>query len=978
MALSLVSPLNTIVPGACGEPQCKRGKPGKLFPLRGSARQTRYNWGPRAHCFNFKVERNSPGPSHLGVGQPEKQIIIGKVWSSSIYVRGVKRLWRRPALPTRQSRSPPLSSLHKARRALVLVALTGLSAVGGGAAPETKPTAAQIDRWIEQLGDGEFWVREEASRRLWAAGETAEAALKKAADSSDAEVARRAREVLEKFKWGLYPDTPKDVADLIASYQGTTDASQKVELIGKLLRAGLPGRKAMLKISSAEDNAEVRALIFGKVSKELPLLLAEDNLEAVEALVEAGIHTEALGPAPYAAYWLLRGKLDERIASFEAIAKEGKQKRAAEVLVYLYRARGDLAAARTAAMRARSRDLSEAMLFEAADWNGLAKLPELANGDTPLERAGLRSAFHRLAGNAKEADAALAEARSLAEKDTDGFAAAFQGAKIFFLNDRPAEAMDLLTRAERLPMRYEVLVTRMEHDRAAALVEEARTAGSKDLPALELLQARTWFVLGEKDKMKAILSRHAEQIKEGFDPQAVAALLETEHRLGLHDDAFAHCARALALHKADGPANVRVQPLLARVFPEQADTAIVWWTLLRQKYPAEPSARVFERVRSVLQGKAKVEEVRDWIKEAEAGVVGLEAEMVLAARAEAARVVGDKTLARSCLEKATRPANLVRLGDWLAEDRRWTEAAASYLQAWDKDRREPLPLFLSGWALNRAGKNEEGRKRMEKAHWLPLADEAGRYAFMQELSKRGQSKALRREADLLRRVSRVESFYFGAALRQVAVDAAARKAYLEAAQAYEQAMLRCLRPYTNFVQAGAYVGVPALVHRLRAIGLLEHEKLDAARREAELAYAAQPGHLDTAILLVPAFERRGMNKEANRLFDDTLAIYEKVCKDHPQSAWGHNSVAWLSACCRRNLDGALAHAEKAVALTPGNPSHLDTLAEVHFQRGNRARAIELQKQVVELGPKKPYYRRQLKRIEAGDPKADRPPEDEDE
>jgi hypothetical protein len=37
----------------------------------------------------------------------------------------------------------------------------------------------------------------------------------------------------------------------------------------------------------------------------------------------------------------------------------------------------------------------------------------------------------------------------------------------------------------------------------------------------------------------------------------------------------------------------------------------------------------------------------------------------------------------------------------------------------------------------------------------------------------------------------------------------------------------------------------------------------------------------------------------------------------------------------------------------------------------------LQKKVVELDPKKPYVRKQLRRLEAGDPKADRPTEDEE-
>jgi hypothetical protein len=37
----------------------------------------------------------------------------------------------------------------------------------------------------------------------------------------------------------------------------------------------------------------------------------------------------------------------------------------------------------------------------------------------------------------------------------------------------------------------------------------------------------------------------------------------------------------------------------------------------------------------------------------------------------------------------------------------------------------------------------------------------------------------------------------------------------------------------------------------------------------------------------------------------------------------------------------------------------------------------LQKRVVELDPKRSYYRKQLHRLEAGDPAAERPPQDQD-
>ena len=135
--------------------------------------------------------------------------------------------------------------------------------------------------------------------------------------------------------------------------------------------------------------------------------------------------------------------------------------------------------------------------------------------------------------------------------------------------------------------------------------------------------------------------------------------------------------------------------------------------------------------------------------------------------------------------------------------------------------------------------------------------------------------------------------------------------------------------------------------------------------------------MDLAIQLLPPLERGGFKKDADRLFEDTLAVYEKLCRDHPHCAWAHNSAAWLSACCRRNLDAALTHANRAVELAPDNAGHLDTLAEVLFQRGDKEKAVAIQKKVIALDPKKMYFRKQLRRLEAGDPRAERPTEDED-
>ena len=90
------------------------------------------------------------------------------------------------------------------------IVLAGAAGFGfGGAAqqapagPGEKPVdAAEIDRLVRELGDGEYKVREAAEKRLAEIGEQAGPQIKKAAGSEDAEVRQRAGRLLTNIFTG--------------------------------------------------------------------------------------------------------------------------------------------------------------------------------------------------------------------------------------------------------------------------------------------------------------------------------------------------------------------------------------------------------------------------------------------------------------------------------------------------------------------------------------------------------------------------------------------------------------------------------------------------------------------------------------------------------------------------------------------------------------------------------------------------------
>jgi hypothetical protein len=874
-----------------------------------------------------------------------------------------------------------VSALSACRRVLGLSLLFVLT-VPAATQTSAAPTTEQIARWIRELGADDFETRENASKQLWQAGRAAETAVREAARSSDAEVSRRAQELADKFRWGIYPDTPAKVVELILRYQ-RSEATAKLAIVKELFDQGGPGCGALLKIVAAENDATIKQRVFAQVGNQavhaVPALLVEGNFRTLEDLLELAVLAEAEAAIPsYVCYLLLRGRIDEKIAHCTTEAARPENKRAWEILAYLHRARGDLARARAAAEKSDKTDLVEAILSEQGDWKALARRPAAAGSEEDVEALGFRAAYQRLAGEREALDRTLDEIRRLADKRSENDPARWLAAKALFLNERPDEALAILTRTPRQrPVAVDILAAQLRFPEALALTERDKEPAAPDRPLLELLRGRLLWALGETDRARALFTELAGQIREGNETEWQDRLVEIEYRLGLKEQAREHCARILAVSRSPD----RAARLLGTVFPGSGETAATLWSYFRGRQLPEEPVLTLKRVHELVSGQASDTQLKNLAQAVErsgpesAG----EREALYRALAEAALAAGHDALGKAWLEKAAAvsgsAAALVALGDYLARRKEWGAAAEAYARAWAKEEGNPLPLHLRGHALIEAGKAAEGKKWIETAHLLPLGNEPVRHAFAAALAERGHHDAARRERELLLRISAPGSFYAGEALRQMAMDAYARSEDLRGAQLHAQAILRGLDARVSFAESAAYVGVPHLIHRHRARGLVAAGRLEEARREIALCELLLPGDPELPITLVPELEKRGLKKEADELFGRTFARCEKLCRDYPKSAVLHNAAAWLAACCRRNLDAALKQAGQAVERDP-KAAYYDTLGEVHFQRGDKDRALAAARRSVELEPKSAYYRKQLKRIEAGDPKAPLPSADE--
>ena len=436
----------------------------------------------------------------------------------------------------------------------------------------------------------------------------------------------------------------------------------------------------------------------------VPLLLEKNNRHLLERFVEIPLdYRTDVGVPHYAAYWLLNGKIDERIAHFKALeAKSSDPKREAEILAYLYRAKGDLPAALDAARRADLDDLVDHLLVQAGDWKKLAERQAVGEKGGEFEKLALRATYYRITGEKKGLNDTFAELKKLAAGAAIEDTLHFQIAKVLLLNGRATEALELLGKGRGVVTAFEVLCARNQYKEAFDLVDKARFTEAKELPALEIAEARTRYLLGDKEKAVPIFAKYAGMIKEGVDITWLADLIDAENRCGLTDEAFDHAAKILTVLKNQG---FEAQ-VFAKLYPSKRQIAADLWAGLPVLAPMEKPPAAMKRLRALLDGNLPAKEVIEFLdKSANHPEVllpnlarDLERPMpwplVMAEIAAAARME-DRAIA--ILEKAAGSEAKIRLGDLFADRKEWDKAATAYRKAWQADRGNPLPLWLAGW-----------------------------------------------------------------------------------------------------------------------------------------------------------------------------------------------------------------------------------------------------------------------------------------
>lgn len=104
----------------------------------------------------------------------------------------------------------------------------------------------------------------------------------------------------------------------------------------------------------------------------------------------------------------------------------------------------------------------------------------------------------------------------------------------------------------------------------------------------------------------------------------------------------------------------------------------------------------------------------------------------------------------------------------------------------------------------------------------------------------------------------------------------------------------------------------------------------------------------------------GASAIARKDFDTAEKNYSMVVKLQPLNAVAFNNLAWVSA--KLNKVDAISYAEKANTLAPNQPAFMDTLAMLLSDKGDYAKAAELQAKVLTLQPQNALFKLNLAKI----------------
>jgi len=231
------------------------------------------------------------------------------------------------------------------------------------------------------LRSGNFDQRQQAMMRLWADHETYRAWVENAVHDPDIEVARRANWVLDRWRRGLLPDTPREISNRLEGIYGP-------ETIENLLNAGL-FRAALVAIDEVINDAKSPAIIARAESAvrrrfAFYIRLADENdqLPTLVSILDRLSNDAPMCFASSRLRTLTTNAIDGDLLGVAARLDEAQRKR---IEIILQVASGDIPEATALAENFDDPELLRVCRMLGGDWQNLAREQSIAARSQPQD-----------------------------------------------------------------------------------------------------------------------------------------------------------------------------------------------------------------------------------------------------------------------------------------------------------------------------------------------------------------------------------------------------------------------------------------------------------------------------------------------------------------------------------------------------------------------------------------------------------------
>jgi tetratricopeptide (TPR) repeat protein len=848
--------------------------------------------------------------------------------------------------------------------------------------PLPKSPGKSLEELVQELGHEQYRTREEASRRIWAMGESALSLLQETVKGDDPEMSYRARDLIRKIQLHITPDTDPAVLLLVERYSGAS-VEEKVSLFDEMHKKR--AWRQILKLFAAEKNAELQSRLQASVTAVAVVAareqLRDGNVEGAREFLELA-PADAAGLLALADFHRSQGSLGDELKRARGL--EGPRSKVWQLA--LHRAAGNLKEARALANAADEPQLGAAMALLLGDplpwlrreqagqrkpgiyktytelaikrWQGkairpaeLASVVRAAQSENHSDRSGGLGALFLL-GETKLAEAAYVKASPLAgfvyfepmERIQEAFSA------LGLDPDKPDYAGWVAKRLKNL-LNEEVDDDVEGAGEMVELVVMANFVERRGLSEiLEQAFSEPILALAEKD--------------EGIFTDLLSALFgNLESMTGAPQ-----LARNLATRWA-GEDQQRWLSVMEAAFGGQDDVMSAWEFLGE----LDPERSRIERMDGLLAVLGIVPDpllVRDkWL-----GLAWTAYEA--APEEEKLKILGKITLLTS---RSSDVATSMKILDLLpAQDRRelllrsrimelsaaerWDDAASVFLKQIEqinRVKRDPQPSLhaIVAACLRRAGRPEEALIHDEWVDQLSLGHDAveiaNGYSFGYDYS---------RAAEWYARAARMmdpESPHFADTLKLHLDMLLEQGKWAEVASVAEVAAQLTASGGSDTTSGMIKVRLQADLGR--AMAMLANDRAGALAI-LEDCYQRSPGDGFMADHFFPSIREMGLIKEHDKWFNLSWNSISSVLRQFPGSDNTYNSAGWLASRACRNLDQAEGYLKKALALNPRQAAYLDTMAEIHFAKRDRKTARRWSTEAMNYRPDDPMLRRQHERF----------------